>query len=73
MATPDIQKEYTGFLTNRIAIELANNEHQNGRELGNAMCLVKDIAICEYLNEVSSEEAELLRSSIFNLYPQLLG
>lgn len=73
MATPDNQKKYARFLTNRIDRELVGNGHQNGGELGNAMCLVNTIAICEYLNEVSSEEAALLRSSIINLYPQLLG
>ena len=63
-------REYTQFLTDRIAVELLNGGSKDGRCLGEVWSVVNNIAICRTLSNITPEEAEKLTSMVFGLYPQ---
>jgi hypothetical protein len=70
MATCEFHDIYRDYLTDRVATELIGKGDREIRDWGGVWCVVKTIAICKTLEQITPSEAENLTSVIFKLYPQ---
>jgi hypothetical protein len=70
VADCEFHREYTQFLTDRLATELLKGGSQDGRTWGEVWTIVNNIAICRTLKNITQEEAENLNLIVFKLYPQ---
>lgn len=70
MATCEFHQKYTECLTGQIAIELIDRKGRELRDWSEVWYVVKRIAICQSLEQITTEEANNLTSITFQLYPQ---
>jgi hypothetical protein len=70
MATCEFHEKYEDYLIDQIAVELVVRGGRRLPDLSEVLCVVKRIAICETLEQITPGEAENLTSVVFKLYPQ---
>lgn len=70
MAICEFHDRYVEFLTDKVALELVGKKGLHDRDFGEIWCVVKNIAICKTLEQITPGEAKNLTSVIYKLYPQ---
>lgn len=70
MAVCEYHCEYTTYLNRRISNELVPHRFPEDLDWNRVWSIVQNAAICEFLENISSREAELIYQSVFCLYPQ---
>jgi hypothetical protein len=69
MAVCEFHGYYTEFLNSRITTEL-DDPVLGKQDLGRALSVVQNAAICQTLGNISPDEAQVIYNRVFDLYPQ---